>query len=108
MDICQRIRVFREAKGLTQNELAKLISKSKSSLEKYEYGNVDISLGTLLDICDALDITLRMLIAEDDNDILNSIVAHYNLEDKPNRNIEEDFQMAIEGFIHRYQKTKAD
>ena len=104
MNIGERIKHFREKKGLTQAELANLICKSKSSLEKYEYGNTDISIGTLTDIANALGVTLRMLIADDDGDILTLIMDHYNLEDKPHSNIEEDFKMILEGFIHRYKK----
>ena len=57
-----RIRRGRKGKGLTIDEFAKKINKSKATVSKYESGSITIDIETLLDIADALDMDLKSLI----------------------------------------------
>lgn len=57
-----RIRRGRKGKGLTIDEFAKMINKSKATVSKYESGSITIDIETLLDIADALDMDLKSLI----------------------------------------------
>lgn len=57
-----RIRRGRKGKGLTIDEFAKMINKSKATVSKYESGSITIDVETLLDIADALDMDLKSLI----------------------------------------------
>ncbi len=57
-----RIRRGRKGKGLTIEEFAKMINKSKATVSKYESGSITIDIETLLDIADALDMDLKSLI----------------------------------------------
>ena len=50
-----RIREFRKAKGMTQEQLAISIGKVKSAISKLENGNADISGLILESIARALD-----------------------------------------------------
>ena len=50
MDIGNRIKQLRIKNKVTQEELAKNIKASKSSIEKYEYGTVNYTFETLLKI----------------------------------------------------------
>ena len=43
-------KILRQSLNLTQEELAKLIHVSKSSIEKYEYGTCNYTFETLLKI----------------------------------------------------------
>ncbi len=52
-----RIRQFRKEKGLTQTELAKNLGKSLRVVQKYENGDIDISVSTICDIAEALDVS---------------------------------------------------
>lgn len=103
MHIGENIKRFRKEKGITQQQLANAIHKSKSAVEKYEYGDINISISTLQDIATALDISFESLILEE-GDILNIIKAYYNLKDKPGHNLENDFEMVMQGFVKRYKK----
>lgn len=52
------IKFIREDLNLTQEQLAKDINISKSSIEKYEYGVVNYTFETLLKICLKYDIDI--------------------------------------------------
>lgn len=59
--IGRQIRFYRKQKGLTLEQLADMICKSKSSVSKYENGEVSIDAETLFDIASALQIPLSHL-----------------------------------------------
>lgn len=52
----KRIRTFRKARGLTLEALAAQICKSKSTLSKYEKGEISLDLPTLYELSQALHI----------------------------------------------------
>ena len=59
MDIGERIRQLREAKGLTTNALANRCGISQSFLRSVELGEKGISVEYLSLICDALGLSLK-------------------------------------------------
>jgi len=63
-----RIKMFRKIKKLTIDELAKIISKSKSTVSKYESGEIAIDIVTLFDIASALNINIVNLIDYEDEE----------------------------------------
>lgn len=79
MDIANRIRFFREKKGITVNKLANLAGISQSFLREIELGNKKPTVETLSLLCDALNITLRDFFDDDspsalmDNDLMRQI-----------------------------------
>lgn len=60
--IGSRIRSFRKQQGLTLQQLADRIHKSKASLSKYETGEIVLDVETLYDISVALGVDLNRLI----------------------------------------------
>ena len=58
----QRIRFYRKNKNLSQEQLASLIHKSKSTLSKYESGTISVDVESLCDIARALDVEIHQLI----------------------------------------------
>lgn len=60
--IGSRIKLYRKALGMRSDELAKRIYKSKSTVSKYENGDVTMDVLTLFDIAQALDISPTKLI----------------------------------------------
>ena len=64
--IGSQIKMFRKIKKLTIEELAKMINKSKSTVSKYESGEIAIDIVTLFDISRALNINIVNLIDYED------------------------------------------
>lgn len=58
----QRIKKHRKGKGLTIEQFAAKINKSKATISKYENGTISIDIETLLEIADALDVDIVNLI----------------------------------------------
>lgn len=78
MDIGEKIRTARIAKGMTQAELGELLGVQKSAVAKYEKGRVvNIKRSTLKKMSDILGLHPAELISEDEqknNDIQADIV----------------------------------
>lgn len=64
-----QIKMFRKIKKLTIDDLAKMINKSKSTVSKYESGEITIDIITLYDIAKALNINIINLIDYEENTI---------------------------------------
>lgn len=69
-----KIRYFRNKKGITQKALAKLIGKTESSIQKYECGSTEVPFSVLEKIADALDIEILFLL---DDKYLESASAYF-------------------------------
>lgn len=61
-EIGDRIRFFRKKRGLSLQELANLISKSKATVSKYESGAITIDVDTLYDIAAKLHVYVEQLL----------------------------------------------
>lgn len=61
-NIGRRIKLYRKRRGLTQNELAERIGKSTVYISYLEGGVKGLSLETLLDIVNALNLTADALL----------------------------------------------
>ena len=55
--IGQRIKTLRKRKGLNQTQLANLIGKSLRTVQKYETGEIEVSIAVVNQIADLLDST---------------------------------------------------
>lgn len=58
----QRIKLYRNAAGLSLDKLAKKIYRSKSTVSKYERGLISIDISTLFEIAKVLQINIEQLI----------------------------------------------
>lgn len=56
--VARRLRALRQARGLTQDELAAGLGVRRESLSRYEHGERAISLALLLDMAEALDCSM--------------------------------------------------
>ena len=61
-DIGLRIIKLREQKGWSQSDLARACNKDRQAIEKLENGKVNPTLYTLLEIANALEISLSKLV----------------------------------------------
>lgn len=72
MNVEERIRFFREEKGITVNKLANLAGISQSFLREVELGNKKPTVETLSLLCDALNITLKDFFHDEPSVLLES------------------------------------
>lgn len=61
-EIGRKIKNFRKGRSLTVQALADMINKSKSTVSKYENGEISIDIVTLYSIADALNIHVEQLL----------------------------------------------
>ena len=72
--IGNRIKTARKAKGLSQSELSELIDRSVGYMSYIETGSKKPSLETLIQIANALDVTIDELLS--DNLVASSTVSN--------------------------------
>lgn len=104
MEIGQKIKQARIAKGLTQEELGNLVGLQKSAIAKYESGRVvNIKRSTLQKLAQALDLRGSDLIIEAnpkeaaelsakvllDIELMDAIEKYYTLTDEKQRMIRD-------------------
>lgn len=65
MVLGNRIRYFRKAKGLTQLEVAKLLSKSESTIRMWELGKSNPNPETIMHLCSIFEISPDTLFGND-------------------------------------------
>lgn len=57
-----KIRMYRKSQGMTLQQLADRIHKSRASVSKYENGEISLDLGTLFEIAEVLQVSPNQLI----------------------------------------------
>lgn len=57
-----KIKEIRQKQNMTQKELAEIIGKTESSVQKYERGVVEVPLSVLCDIANALHVSFLVLL----------------------------------------------
>lgn len=104
MDVGQKIKEARLEKGLTQEELGKIVGLQKSAIAKYENGRVvNIKRSTLQKLALALDLRGSDLIIENnpkeaatlhakvllDTELMLSIEQYYSLDDEKKKMVRD-------------------
>ena len=104
MELGQKIKQARLQKGLTQEELGKIVGLQKSAIAKYENGRVvNIKRSTLQKLAKALDLRGSDLIIESnpkeaatlharvlmDNELMLSIEQYYGLSDEKKKMVRD-------------------
>ena len=64
--IGNQIRLFRKTRHMTLDQFSALLHKSKSTISKYENGEIAIDIETLYEISNCLKIDIRQLLADVD------------------------------------------
>jgi transcriptional regulator with XRE-family HTH domain len=60
-----QIKLIRKSKKISMEELGKKINKDKTTVSKYESGKIELELRILMDIAEALDVSLFQLLGSD-------------------------------------------
>ena len=66
-EIGKRIRAFRKARHLTLEELAQILCKNKSTLSKYETGEIEVSIDVVNELAKILDTTPTFILGYETN-----------------------------------------
>ena len=78
-DVGAKIRFYRKKRGLSLEELAQKIYKSKSIVSKYELGQANIDVPTLYEIASALEIPIKSLLDFPDERAAQTSVSRYSI-----------------------------
>lgn len=93
--IGSRLKKAREAKHLTQEQLAEMVDKSTSQIAFIERGERAPSLPTFLDIISVLEVTADEILCDAVDYVSNSRLAEYDsdIKDLPKAEREKFFKM---------------
>lgn len=98
--IANRIKKFREASKLTQEQLGEKINLSRNEVSNLECGNNKLSYKTLRELCDVLDICPCELMCGADHKTISDdtidLIKHMDSED----------QIIIHQMVLVYKETK--
>ena len=92
----QIIHTYRKAQGMTLEDLAARICKSKSTMGKYEQGLISVELSVLLDLAEALGVRPQQLLADIEPP-----------KTSPSKEVNDGFHRyfySYEGFSHRIMR----
>lgn len=67
-DISRRLKEIRLSKGLTQEYVANIADVNTSHISNIENNRVKVSLSTLVQMCNALEVTVDYILANDYDD----------------------------------------
>lgn len=62
----QRIKEFRQEKGLTQSQLAEMLSTTQSTVGKYEREEIQLTVDTIIKICKVFEVSADYLLGLED------------------------------------------
>lgn len=92
----KKLRELRELKGLSQEELGKVLNKTKNNISQYETGKREPDLETLNKIADFFNVTTDYLLGRTDNPtgmiLTNKELDNYLPEEAKQRKIEVEIE----------------
>lgn len=62
----QRIKEIRQEKGLTQSQLAEMLSTTQSTVGKYEREEIQLAVDTIIKICKVFEVSADYLLGLED------------------------------------------
>ena len=104
-EVGSRIRYAHKSRGMSMDELAQAIYKTRSAISKYENGQISVDIATLYDIANALKVSIYDLLHRNTPDIGQE----YNAEVPAFfRNVSQLYMYFFDGRINRAQCTVID
>ena len=61
-EIAQKIKQYRKEKGMTQGQFGELVGVQQAQISKIESGSLNVTMGTLQKVFNALDTQVKMTI----------------------------------------------
>ena len=94
--IGQRIKQLRKRKGLNQTELAQMLKKSLRTVQKYETGEIEVSIAVVNQIADLLDTTSTYILGYESSTTQIRIDFKINVQ-KPPRSKQWECSVSFDG-----------
>ena len=98
MSLAQNLKLARTRKGLKQEELAKLVGKSKNVISNWERGDNKPDADTLFDLCDILDVDANYLLGWENNQNLSLSIDEQD-HIKKYRSLDSLDKKAVDGLL---------
>lgn len=98
MSLAQNLKLARTRKGLKQEELAKLVGKSKNVISNWERGDNKPDADTLFDLCDILDVDANYLLGWENNQNLSLSIQEQD-HIKKYRSLDSLDKKAVDGLL---------
>lgn len=102
MDLGENIMLLRKKKGLSQNDLGKIIGTSGDVIGRYERSNLTPSIDVVTKIADALEVSIDYLTGKSkiilDKDMLDRMENISNLSEENKNYIISLIDMALRDF----------
>jgi|SaaInl7_100m_RNA_FD_contig_21_2595161_length_916_multi_11_in_0_out_0_2 transcriptional regulator with XRE-family HTH domain len=86
-------------KNLTQKELGNLLGLSVQQIQKYEYGETNISIYRLIEIADVLNISMLNLLTP-------ALRTYYQSQEKEEHTLTDPVEIEIIGKINKLNESK--
>ncbi len=102
MEIGKKIKILRQEKNLTQDELALRCELSKSFISQLERDLTSPSISTLMDILESLGVTMKEFFSDEDEEKIVFKVSDYFEADDP------DMGYTVEWIIPNAQKNEME
>lgn len=108
----KNLKKLRNAKGISQQQLADVIGTSQQSINKYENHNIEPDIATLISLAKFFNTSVDYLIGNTNIDRVIESVKSFDLnEDEANvikgyRNLYENEKESIRLIIDNYNKAK--
>lgn len=101
----EQIRLIRRSRGMSMEELAQAIYKTRSAISKYENGQISVDITTLYDIANALQVSIYDLLHRNtpavDPHYYDGVPAFF-------RNVSRLYMYFFDGRVNRAQCTVID
>lgn len=107
MSLAQNLKLARTRKGLKQEELAKLVGKSKNVISNWERGDNKPDADTLFDLCDILDVDANYLLGWEDNQNLSLSIQEQD-HIKKYRSLDSLDKKAVDGLLDTLSNRRSE
>lgn len=103
----ENLRKVREFKGFSREQLADLVDSTSRTLAKYEIGQADPTLGKILDMAKALDVSVETLMGLHNRAVFNSFNNNTEYSGNYNTGQQTNGKVADDKLIEQYEKRIA-
>lgn len=109
MNLGERIKISRQKKKMSQQELGEAAETHQKNISKYEQNTVIPSAVTLKKIADALEVTTDYLLGGENDNVIKdtNLFAQFRTIDNMPDDIKDSLLKVIDAYVRDYKTKKA-